>query len=69
LSEGECRRRKVLEQTRQHALNAATLEQPYVPGEDRDPSCIARLSREIEALKAERDGLRERVAELERERQ
>jgi hypothetical protein len=32
---------------------------PYIPGEDRDPSCIARLSREIEALKAEREGLRE----------
>jgi hypothetical protein len=32
---------------------------PYIPSLDTDPSCIARLSREIEALKAERDGLRE----------
>jgi hypothetical protein len=39
---------------------------PYVPGLDTDPSALARKDREIEALKAERDGLRERVAELEK---
>jgi hypothetical protein len=37
---------------------------PYVPGLDTDPSALARLSREIEALKAERDGLREALEEV-----